>query len=95
MILPSYSRLQRGPGPLPTPLEASGLVQRTGGKSFYATDKDFEPLFKDLAEEVTSSYALAFYPKDENEPSGKPHQIRIESKEGYIVRQNRTSYTVK
>lgn len=95
VILPSFSRLQRGPGPLPTPLEASGLIQRTGGKSFYATDKDFEPLFKDLAEEVTSSYALAFYPKDDNASTSKPHQIRIESKQGYIVRQNRTSYMLK
>lgn len=90
VILPSYSRLQRGPGPLPTPLEASGLVERTGGKSFYATDKDFEPLFKSLAEEVTSSYAIAFYPKDDGPP--KPHRIVIESKQGYNVRQNRTTY---
>lgn len=96
VILPSYSRLQRSPGPLPTPLEASGLIERTGGKSFYATDRNFEPLFKALAEEVTASYALAFYPNEGDEPaSGKPREVRIETKQGYIVRQNRTSYTLK
>jgi hypothetical protein len=95
VILPSYSRLQRSPGPLPTPLEASGLVERTGGKSFYATDRNFEPLFKSLAEEVTASYALAFYPREEDESSARPRKIRIESKLGYVVRQNRTTYTLK
>jgi VWFA-related protein len=94
VILPSYSRLQRSPGPLPTPLEASGLIQRTGGKSFYATEKNFDPLFKSLAEEVTASYALAIYPKGEND-TARPRQVRIESKEGYVIRQNRTSYTLK
>lgn len=96
VILPSYSRLQRSPGPLPTPLEASGLIQKTGGKSFYATDKNFEPLFAALAEEVTASYALAFYPDDGDEnSSGKPRQVRIETRQGFIVRQNRTSYTLR
>ena len=36
IILPSYSRLQGSKKPLPTPLEVSGLVERTGGTSLYA-----------------------------------------------------------
>ena len=95
VILPSYSRLQQSSGPLPTPLEASGLIQRTGGRSFYANEKDFEPLFRSLAEEVTASYALAFYPDASGSNSSRePRQVRIESKQGYIVRQNRTSFTI-
>jgi Ca-activated chloride channel family protein len=60
VILPSYSRLSGTSKPVMTLLEASGLMERTGGRSFYATDKDFEPLFNALAEEITASYALAF-----------------------------------
>ena len=67
VLLPSFSRLQNSKKPLLTPLEVSGLIDKTGGKSFYATAKNFDPLFKDLAEELTSSYAIAFYPSDKNQ----------------------------
>jgi VWFA-related protein len=94
VILPSYSRLQGSGRPVLTPLEASGLVERTGGKSFYATDKDFDPLFKALAEEITASYAIAIYPNDED-PNGKNfRQIKIVSKNGLNVRQNRAGYQI-
>lgn len=92
IILPSYSRLQRTNRPLLTPLEASGLIERTGGRSFYATDKSFEPLFNALAEEITASYAIAFYPNEEKRTDGKFHQVRIESRKGHIVKQNRSGY---
>ena len=49
VILPSYSRLSGGGKPVLTLLEASGLIERTGGRSFYATEKNFEPLFRALA----------------------------------------------
>ncbi|HEV8591489.1 MAG TPA: VWA domain-containing protein, partial [Pyrinomonadaceae bacterium] len=94
VILPSYSRLQPDKRPVLTPLEASGLIDRTGGKSLYATDKNFEPLFASLAEEITSSYAIAFYPP-ENVRDAKPREVRIESKSGLIVRQNRRTYLLK
>ncbi|MCA1589340.1 MAG: VWA domain-containing protein [Acidobacteria bacterium] len=95
VILPSFSRLQRTKDPLPTPLEASGLVERTGGKTFYASATNFEPLFASLAEEVTATYAIAFYP-DENRTQGDQiRHVRIESRPGLTVRQNRTSYTLK
>lgn len=95
VILPSYSRLQGTKKPLLTPLEASGLIDKTGGKSFYATQRDFEPLFKALAEEITASYVLAFYPPEESKTSGKFRQIRIESSKGYQVKQNRAGYQLK
>ena len=92
VILPSYSRLQRTKKPLLTPLEASGLVERTGGRSFYATDNSFEPLFNALAEEITASYAIAFYPSEDKRTDGQFHQVKIESRKGLVVKQNRPGY---
>jgi VWFA-related protein len=96
VTLPSYSRLlapaERARAPLPTPLDVSGLAEKTGGTSVYANDKDYGPLFKALAEEVTSSYVLAFYPPEQNRRDGRFHTIRIEAPRGYTVRQSRTGY---
>jgi Ca-activated chloride channel homolog len=96
VTLPSYTRLlaSNAPerAPLPTPLDVSGLVEKTGGTNFYATAKDYDPLFKALAEEVTSTYVLAFYPPEEKRRDGRLHTIRVEGPRGLSVRQNRTSY---
>src|SRR5207247_9529944 len=50
VTLPSYSHLLTAAdqAPLPTPLDVSGLVELTGGKSVYANEKDYEPLFRAL-----------------------------------------------
>jgi Ca-activated chloride channel homolog len=93
VTLPSYSRLLSASAeraPLPTPLDVSGLVEKTGGSNVYATTKDYEPLFKALAEEVTSTYVLAFYPPEEKRRDGRSHAIRVEAPPGLAVRQNRT-----
>lgn len=95
VILPSYSRLQIDKRPVMTPLEASGLIERTGGKSFYATDKSFNALFEALAEEITASYAIAFYPDKGTLSAAKERHVTIRSKSGFVVRQNRTGYEVK
>lgn len=95
VLLPSFSRLQNSKKPLLTPLEVSGLIDKTGGKSFYATARNFDPLFKDLAEEITSSYAIAFYPSDKNNADGKSHEVRIETNEKFSVKQNRTNYRIQ
>ena len=96
VTLPSYSRLlapaESGRAPLPTPLDVSGLAEKTGGTSIYATDKDYTPLFKALAEEVTSAYVLAYYPPEEKRRDGRYHTIRIEAQPGHTVRQSRTGY---
>jgi VWFA-related protein len=94
VILPSYSRLSLTNKPILTLLEASGLVEKTGGTSLYATEKDFEPLFQALAEEITASYALAFYPEEVKSQDGKIRKVRIETTEGYLVKQNRDSFSI-
>jgi uncharacterized protein YegL len=45
-----------------------------------------------LAEEVTSSYVLAFYPTEEKRRDGRFHTIRIEAPRGLTVRQSRPGY---
>lgn len=90
VLLPSFSRLQRSGRRIFTPLEASGISERTGGLSITATDNDFEKIFSALAEEITSSYAIAFYP-DETSGSGEK-TVRIESRPDLVVRQNRKTY---
>jgi VWFA-related protein len=95
VILPSFSRLQRDKKPLLTPLEASGLLEKTGGRAFYATEKSFEPLFKSLAEEITASYVLAFYPKTESHQGKRFRQVRIEAPNGFQIKQNRAGYGIK
>jgi Ca-activated chloride channel homolog len=92
LILPSYSRFQTSKRPLLTPLEASGIFQRTGGRSFYATGKGLEPLFKALEEELTASYALAFYPTKEKGTANAFRNVRIISRKGLVVKQNRAGY---
>lgn len=94
VTLPSFSRLlvSTERAPLPTPLDVSGLAEKTGGTSVYATDKNFEPLFQKLAEEVASTYVLAFYPPEAKRHDGRYHSIRVEAPLGLTVRQNRTGY---
>ena len=92
IILPSYTPTGRDTRPLMTLFEASGLVDRTGGNSLYAVDNNFEPLFNALAAEITSSYALAFYPDEQ--ASGK-RNVRIESVRGYRIKQNRSTYELQ
>ena len=97
VTLPSYSRLMVAADrtPLPTPLDVSGLVEMTGGKSAYANEKDYDPLFRALAEEVTSSYVLAFYPPEEKRHDGKFHAIRVEGPSGLMLRQSRPGYQAR
>jgi hypothetical protein len=92
VLLPSYSRLQRDGRRILTPLEASGLSERTGGISIAANDSNFDRIFEALAEELTASYAIAFYPQEGERPGER--QVKIESRTGLVVRQNRTAYKV-
>jgi len=94
VTLPSYSRLlaSNDRAPLPTPLDVSGLAEKTGGSNVYADAKDYEPLFRALAEEVTSTYVIAFYPPEEKRRDGRFHTLRVEAPAGLFVRQNRTGY---
>ena len=94
VTLPSYSRViaSSDQTPLPTPLDVSGLAELTGGRNVYANEKDYAPLFRALAEEVSSAYVLAFYPPDEKRRDGKLHTIRVEGPRGLTLRQSRSEY---
>lgn len=95
VLLPSFSRLQGNRRPLMTPLEASGLTEKTGGRNFYATGNDFTALFRALAEEITASYVLAFYPNEAAQTDGKYRRVKIETRGDYTIKQNRDGYQLK
>lgn len=90
VIVPSYSRLQAKKAPLPTLIETSGVIEKTGGRSYSVNEKNFDDLFGRLATEITSSYVLAFYPRSDG--SDSVHEIRVESTSGYRVLQNRDRF---
>jgi len=92
VILPSYSRRQVGNKPLPTPLDISGLSEKTGGSSFYLTGDNFDVMFGKLAEEITSTYLIAFYPDDAKRADGQFRQVKIETLKGLQLKQNRAGY---
>lgn len=91
VTMPSFSWLT-GRTPLPTPLDVSRLVEMTGGINVYATGDNYDELFRALAEEVTSSYVLAFYPAEEKRRDGRFHAVRVEGPPALTVRQSRTGY---
>ncbi len=94
VTMPSYTRLLASTQmtPLPTPLDVSGLIEKTGGRSVYANQKDLGPLFRAIAEEVASAYVLRFYPPVENRKDGRAHTIRVEGPAGLNLRQSRDRY---
>lgn len=94
VTLPSYSRMLPASAqtPLPTPLDVSGLADLTGGRSVYANVNNYDPLFRALAEEVTSAYVLAFYPPEQKRRDGQFHNIRIEGPSGLTLRQSRPGF---
>lgn len=92
ITLPSYSPTSTT-GRIMTLLDVSRIIPLTGGADFSADAKDFTPVFKAIAEEIRSSYTLAFYPPQSSRRDGRIHQLRVEvRKPGAIVRTNRTSY---
>ena len=94
VTLPSYSRVitTAAQSPLPTPLDVSELAERTGGRNLYADQKDYQQLFRALAEEVTSTYVLAFYPPEEKRRDGQFHEVKVQGPNGLTVRQSRPGY---
>lgn len=92
VTLPSYSQLIASTSALPTPLDVSGLAELTGGRSVYAEAGNYDKLFSDLAEEVTSAYVLAFYPPEEKRRDGKFHEIKVVGPNGLVLQQSRPGY---
>ena len=97
VTMPSYSQMLAAAKvtPLPTPLDVSGIVELTGGRSMYANEPDLGPLFRAVAEEVSSAYVLGFYPPPKNRNDGKFHAIRIEGPQGLTLRQSRPGYQAR
>ncbi|MGH9949532.1 MAG: VWA domain-containing protein [Pyrinomonadaceae bacterium] len=95
IILPSFSPIQRDSKPLMTLLEASGLIEKTGGSTLYAVNDNMEPLFSKLAEEISASYAIAFYPMEKSDVENEKRTVTIESKNGYRIKQNRKTYELR
>ena len=93
IILPSYSRIESFGKRVPTPLEAAGLTVKTGGLDYPLADEELNNLFERLADEVTSSYAIAFYPGEGKGP-GEVRKVKIIAKRGFTIRQNREQYTI-
>ena len=73
-------------------LDVEWLAELTGGRSLYANERDYAPLFRALAEEVSSAYVLAFYPPEEKRRDGQLHTIRVEGPRGLTLRQSRSEY---
>ena len=94
VTMPSYTHMLASTqmAPLPTPLDVSGLVEKTGGRSVYANERDLGSLFRAIAEEVASAYVLGFYPPEEKRRDGKFHTIRLEGPRGMTLRQSRPGY---
>ena len=94
VTMPSFTHLLAATQvtPLPTPLDVSGLVEKSGGRSVYAIEKDLGPLFRAIAEEVSAAYVLGFYPPKDKRNDGKFHTIRIEGPAGLTLRQSRPGY---
>ncbi|MFN7826482.1 MAG: VWA domain-containing protein [Acidobacteriota bacterium] len=91
ITLPSYilTATRRGERVL-TPLDATRIVNATGGNDFAADAGDFSPVFKALAEEIRSSYAVAFYPLARD---GKFHRLEVKiARPGVRVRLSRNGY---
>jgi VWFA-related protein len=95
VTLPSFSPLlvSAERQPLPTPLDVTGMAEKTGGSNIYALGENYDEVFRALADDVTSSYVLAFYPSDEKRRDGGFHNIRIEGPKGLTLRQSRPGYT--
>lgn len=93
IILPSFARTQSGTKRVPTPLEISGIAGATGGRNFVAGTKSPDEILAEIANEITGSYAIAFYPEHDGDIA-TARRVRIESVKGFAVRQNRDTYTL-
>ena len=93
ITLPSYSAGSLTSERIITLLDAARIIPMTGGKDFSADARDFTPAFRAIAEEIRSSYTLAYYPPEESRNDGRAHRLRVEvNKAGTIPRASRSTY---
>ncbi|QQS45566.1 MAG: VWA domain-containing protein [Acidobacteriota bacterium] len=91
ITLPSYMLSPTRSGErVITPLDATRVVSTTGGRDFEANVSDFTPVFRALAEEIRSSYSVAYYPDLRD---GQYHEVRVRvTRPDVKLRVNRTGY---
>ena len=94
ITLPSYmATLAGGRERVLTILDAHGVVPATGGMDFSADRRDYEAIFRAIAEEVAAGYQLAFYPSEAKRRDGKFHPVRVEvTRPGLKIRASRNGY---
>ncbi|MCI0489718.1 MAG: VWA domain-containing protein, partial [Blastocatellia bacterium] len=93
ITLPSYSAGSLTRERSLTLLDVARIVPMTGGKDFSADAKDFTPAFKAIAEEIRSSYTLAYYPAEASRNDARVHRLRVEvDRVGAIPRASRSTY---
>jgi VWFA-related protein len=95
VLLPSFSRMAKDKKPLPTPLELSGMIQKTGGLAYYAQEQNFELLFRSIGDELEASYVVAFYPQTGRLKDGDRVDVEIKGPPGVTIRQNRKEYVFR
>ncbi|MFZ4984265.1 MAG: VWA domain-containing protein [Blastocatellia bacterium] len=91
ITLPSYilSATRRRDRVL-TPLDATRVVSSTGGSDYPADNNDFSPVFSSLAEEIRSTYAIAYYPDSRD---GRDHRLEVRTtRPGVVLRLSRSTY---
>lgn len=94
IILPSYILSPQGKHRVPTLLDATGIVERTGGKTFSIDDQNYVQIFSEIAEEIRASYLLAFYPLSPPSTGGRSHRLKvITTRPGVQIRQSRYEYS--
>lgn len=91
ITLPSYVLTATQPGMrVITPLDATRVVSVTGGIDLAADSRDFTPVFKALAEEISSSYIISYYPDWRD---GRFHDLKVRtSRPGAELRVSRNGY---
>lgn len=94
ITLPSYIRgLDGSRTRAITILDASRLVAATGGADYSADSRDYTPVFRAIAEEISAEYQVAFYPSEAKRRDGKFHALRVEvTRPGVTVRSSRQGY---
>ena len=71
------------------------IAQETGAADFDAQQGDIRTWFEQIAEELRSSYELAYYPSANASPDGSFHKITIRSKRAALTVRCRTGYFVR
>ncbi|HXJ96161.1 MAG TPA: VWA domain-containing protein [Terriglobia bacterium] len=71
------------------------IAEETGAADFDAREGDIQTWFEQIAEELRSSYELAYYPAAAASPDGSFHKITIRPKRAGLTVRCKTGYFVR